>query len=120
MNEFNLILKKFTSETGIRKDKAFLFYDMFVDSYDQNVKEIEQNIKDKNYLLKLLHQIKGSAVNLRLDNIVRLILIMEQYVREQNVEMLIETVKASVDEVNKLKIQIDEYKGCYYEKCVDC
>jgi len=110
MNEFNMILNKFVKETGIRKDKAIVYHEMFVNSYDQNVMMIEQNITDKDYLLKQLHQLKGSAFNLRLDNLGCLILSMEQYVREQNIDMFIETIKDSNDEINKLKIQIDEYR----------
>lgn len=122
MNDFEKILIKISNETGISKKKAIVYYELFYNSYIQAQDMIRKSLleEDKTYLLKTLHQLRGSAANLRLESISGMISLMEKDVKELNFIKCKENFDASINIINEIKKQMDEYKDCNNEKSVDC
>jgi HPt (histidine-containing phosphotransfer) domain-containing protein len=111
MSTFEIIINKMIKETCISKDKAIEFYELFLNSYSKAVMAIELTLSNEDYLLKLFHKLKGSAFNLRLDDLGKMISAMEQRVKEGNFKKCYEIIEASLDIINEFEIGLNEYKG---------
>lgn len=112
MSDFDTIINKMITETGISKNKAMVYYEMFFDSYFQKQDMIDSLIKkqESKELLKNFHQLKGAAVNLRFDDLGFIISEMEGYIREGNFVKCCEAIQTFLYELNNLKKQMDETK----------
>jgi HPt (histidine-containing phosphotransfer) domain-containing protein len=105
---FEEILSLMLKETGLEKEDAISLYHIFFEMLPDTIKSLEEATKRNEFVnvQKIAHQLKGSSLNLRIDELSSLALKLEMVAKTNEATLCMNLIKDITVLMNTFNLEV--------------